>query len=100
MLLQLYQLCKSGQLNSRGVYRESLEDDPGSGRPATATTFARIRMRVSIPRDSNHCNTDGRSVWTAGETMLKNEPHLVQFDHCIIVSIYTERQKKLITSSE
>ena len=30
---------------------------------------------------------DGRSVWTAGETMLKNKPHLVKFNHCIIVNL-------------
>ena len=55
------------------------------------TTFSRIRMRAStcIPWESKHCNTDGRSVWTAGETMLKNKPHLVKYDHCIIVSLWT-----------
>ena len=31
-----------------------------------------------IPRESKRCNTDGRSLWTAGETMLKNNPHLVK----------------------
>ena len=52
--------------------------------------FLRIRMRASIPRESKHCNTDGRNVWTAGETMLKNKwPHLVKFDHCNIVSLWT-----------
>ena len=30
-------------------------------------------MRASIPWESKPCNTDGRSVWTAGETMLKNK---------------------------
>ena len=34
-------------------------------------TFSRIRMRPSISRESKRCNTDGRSVLTAGETMLK-----------------------------
>ena len=53
-------------------------------------TFSRIRMRASIPQESKCCNTDGRSVWwTTGETMLKNKPHLVKFDHCIIVSLWT-----------
>ena len=47
-------------------------------------TFSRIRMRAFIPRESKCCNTDGRSVWTAGKIMLKNKPHLVKFDHCII----------------
>ena len=28
-------------------------------------------MRVSIPWESKHSNTDERSVWTAGEDMLK-----------------------------
>ena len=35
--------------------------------------FPRIRMRASIPRESKPCNTDGRSLWTPGETMLKNK---------------------------
>ena len=52
-------------------------------------TFSRIRMRASILQESKRCNTDGRSVWTAGETMLKNNPHLVKLDHCIIVSLWT-----------
>ena len=51
--------------------------------------FLRTKMRASIPRKSKHCNTDGRSVRTAGETMLKNKPHLVKFDHCIIISLGT-----------
>ena len=38
---------------------------------------------------SEHCNTDGRNVWTAGESMLKNKPHLVKFNNCIIVSLWT-----------
>ena len=52
-------------------------------------TFSRIRMRASIPRKSKHCNTNGRSVWTAGETVLKINPYLVKFNHCIIVSLWT-----------
>ena len=47
-------------------------------------TFSRIGMRASIPQESTHCNTDGRSVWTTGETLWKNK-----FDHCIIVSLWT-----------
>ena len=35
-------------------------------------TFWRIRMRASLPQESKCCNTDGKSVWTVGETMLKN----------------------------
>ena len=46
------------------------------------------RMNASIQRESKRCNTDGRNVWTAGETMLKNKPHLVQFDHWLIVSLW------------
>ena len=38
----------------------------------------------TIPRESKCCNTDGRRVWTAGETMLKNKPDLVKFDDCIL----------------
>ena len=30
-----------------------------------------IRMRASIPQESKHCNPNGRSVWTAGQTILK-----------------------------
>ena len=30
-------------------------------------TFSRIGMRASIPRDSKRCNTNERSVPTAGE---------------------------------
>ena len=52
-------------------------------------TFSRIRMRASVPRESMRCNTDGRTVWTTGNTMLKNKPHLVRFDRCIIVSLWT-----------
>ena len=42
-----------------------------------------------IPQESVCCNTDGKSVWTAGETVLKNKPYmyLVKFDHCIIASV-------------
>ena len=39
--------------------------------------------------ESKCCNTNGRNVWTAEETMLKNRPHLVIFDYCIIVSLWT-----------
>ena len=38
---------------------------------------------------SKHCCTDRRSVWPLGETMLKNKPHLIKFDHCSIVSPWT-----------
>ena len=51
--------------------------------------FFEDQMRASLSRESKCCNTDGRSVWTAGETMLKNKPHLVKSDHCIIVSLWT-----------
>ena len=51
--------------------------------------FFRIRMRASIPQESKCCNTARRSVWTAGETIFKNKPHLVKFNHCIIVSLWT-----------
>ena len=52
-------------------------------------TFSRIRMRASTPRECKCCNIDGRSVWTAGKTRCKHKPHLVKFDHCIIVSLWT-----------
>ena len=35
------------------------------------------------------CNTDGRSVWTTDEAILKNRPHFVKFDHCSKVSLWT-----------
>ena len=41
-------------------------------------SFWRIRMRACIPWESKQCNTDGRSVWTTGETMLKYKPHFGQ----------------------
>ena len=34
-----------------------------------------------MPRESKRCNTDGGSVWIAGETMLRNKPHLVNIDN-------------------
>ena len=50
--------------------------------------LSKIRMRASRPRESKLCivcNTDlGRTVQTAGETMLKNKPHLVKFNDCIM----------------
>ena len=52
-------------------------------------TFSTIRIRASIPQESKRCNTNGKSGGTAGETMLKYKPHLVKFDHCIIVSLWT-----------
>ena len=54
-------------------------------------SFSRIKMRASIQREAKQCNADGRSVWTAKDTMLKNKPHLVRFNHCSIqiVSIQT-----------
>ena len=63
-------------------------------------TFSRIRMKgASVPWESKHCNTDGRSVWTAGETKLKTKPHLIKFDHCIIVGLWTF-QPTLVCSKE
>ena len=41
-----------------------------------------------IPQESKHCNTDERSVWTAGEPLLKYK-HLVKFNHCITVGLWT-----------
>ena len=40
-----------------------------------------------LPMGSKHCNTDGRNVWTARDTMLKNKPHLVTFYKSILVSL-------------
>ena len=42
-----------------------------------------------VSQEFKYYNTDGRSVWTTGETMLKNKPHLIKFDQCIIISIWT-----------
>ena len=54
-------------------------------------TFSRIRMKASIPRESKCCNTDGRSVWTAEETMLKTKPlwsnSTISAHPCIMQSI-------------
>ena len=41
------------------------------------------------PMGSKHCNTYGRSVWTARRTMLKNKLHLVTFHESILVSLWT-----------
>ena len=50
--------------------------------------FLRIRMKASNPQEPKCCNTAERSLCTAGETMLKNKPHLVKFNQiCIIVSL-------------
>ena len=38
---------------------------------------------------SKHCNIDGRSVWTARDTMLKNKPHLNTFHEKILVNLWT-----------
>ena len=38
---------------------------------------------------SKHCKTDGRSMWTARRSMLKNKPHLVMFHESILVSWWT-----------
>ena len=57
--------------------------------PTWQYTWLGSSMRASLPQNSKCCNTDGRSMWTAGETMLKNKPHLVKFYHCIIVSLWT-----------
>ena len=34
-----------------------------------------------------NCNTDERSVWTTGVTMLKNKHYLVLFHESILVSL-------------
>ena len=39
------------------------------------------------PMRSKHFNTDGRTVWAARGTMLKNIPHLVIFHESILVSL-------------
>ena len=58
-------------------------------------TFSRIRMRVSIPHESKRCNTDGRSVWTAGETTFgqtlplhHRQPMNFSAHPCNIISIF------------
>ena len=38
---------------------------------------------------SKHCNIDGRAVWSARKTILKNKPHLVTFDESILVRLWT-----------
>ena len=51
--------------------------------------FLRIRMRASIPQESKCCKTDGSSVWTAAETMLKNLGNLPT-SHCHQLILLTE----------
>ena len=49
--------------------------------------FLRVRRRTSMPLGSEHCSTDGKSVWTAEEIMLKNEPTLVNFKYFVLVRL-------------
>jgi len=37
-----------------------------------------------MPLGSEHCSTDGRSVWTAEEITLKNKPTLVKFKYFVL----------------
>ena len=39
--------------------------------------------------ESKYCNTEGRSVWTARGTMLKNKPHFFVFYGSIMVKLWT-----------
>ena len=43
--------------------------------------------------ESKHCNTDGRTAWTA---MLKTEPHLFTFHERILVSLWTFQSTILV----
>lgn len=52
-------------------------------------TFLNIFMTASIPQESKRRNTDGRNVWTKGETIFKNKPNLFKFSHCIMISLWT-----------
>ena len=54
-------------------------------------TFSRIRMRASIPQESKHCNTDAwkKCVDRRGEKLCWKKKHLVKFDQCFIVSLWT-----------
>ena len=44
---------------------------------------------IFLPMVSKHCNTDGRSMWIARWTMLKNELQLVIFHKRILISLWT-----------
>ena len=50
-------------------------------------TFSRIRMRASITTGIKALQTPMEEL--CGETMLQNKPHLVKFDQCIIVCLWT-----------
>lgn len=42
-----------------------------------------------MPPGSEHSSTDGRSVWTAEEIMLRNKPTLVKFKYFVLVRLRT-----------
>ena len=46
-----------------------------------------------LPKGSKHGNTDGKSVWTLKETMLKNKTH---FHECILISQWVFSQLSYI----
>ena len=63
----------------------STSSKPQSCNAAIATTDLYMYVQEHYPGEtgfqgSEHCNTDGRNVWIAGESMLKNKPHSVKFD--------------------
>ena len=40
-----------------------------------------------MPPGSEHSSTEGRSVWTTEEIMMKNKPTLVKFKHFVLVKL-------------
>ena len=38
---------------------------------------------------SKHYNTEWKSVWTTGETIMKDKPHLVTFNENILFNLWT-----------
>lgn len=58
------------------------------------------RMKAYLAIRSKHCNTDGRSVWTARETMLKNKANWVTFQPILVLRQLCEHFLRQINFSE
>ena len=50
------------------------------------------RLMSYLQLMTRHCNSDGRSVWTAKVTMLQNKPYLIPFHESTLVSLWTFQQ--------
>ncbi|KAM9410510.1 glucosamine 6-phosphate N-acetyltransferase isoform 2-T2 [Pholidichthys leucotaenia] len=86
---------KFEHMKKTGDYYIIVVEDTNLGQiVATATLITEHKFIHSCAKGSKHCNTNGRSVWTKGETMLKNKPHLVKFDHYELFSPLYSGEKR------